>query len=58
MKKLNIEHHCQHCGRLIVFDHKLRKWVSSQGVAGKSTWKCGNDPAFPVRAHTPGERDV
>lgn len=41
---------CEYCGkdiRLIPFGEHY-KWA-----AAGLDWKCGNDPAFPVRAHKP-----
>ena len=42
---------------------KLRKWVTHRvGRFNRDkiidTWKCGNDPASPVRAHSPQEQEA
>ena len=46
---------CQHCGKVIYFSPRLKKWVTHRVTRPNrdkiiETWKCGNDPAFPVRA--------
>ncbi len=45
---------CVHCGATIVFIKN--KWVTNPKKP--DTWKCGNDRAFPVRAHTPKEQSA
>jgi hypothetical protein len=52
---------CQHCGKVIYFNPRLKKWVTHRVTRPNrdkiiDTWKCGNDPAFPVRAHSPKEQ--
>ncbi len=43
---------CRHCGAAVWLAKvgQSHKWVSNPAKADV-TWKCGNDPAFPVRAH-------
>ena len=53
---------CQHCGKVIYFSPKLKKWVTHRvGRRNRDkiieTWKCGNDPAVPVKAHSPKEQE-
>ena len=54
---------CNQCGAEIEFDASRRKWVSGKtpptiyNKAKKGTWKCGNDPKFPVRAHAPAPKE-
>jgi hypothetical protein len=53
---------CQHCGKVIYFSPKLKKWVTHRvGRRNRDkiidTWKCGNDPASPVKAHSPKEQE-
>jgi hypothetical protein len=53
---------CQHCAKVIYFNPRLKKWVTHRVTRPNrdkiiDTWKCGNDPAFPVRAHSPQEQE-
>jgi hypothetical protein len=54
---------CQHCGSEIEFDSFTRKWVAGKKPATvymkakRGTWKCGNDPHFPVKSHSPRNVD-
>jgi hypothetical protein len=46
---------CQDCGldiKLIRFGNNNFKWVAN--VRNKTSWHCGDDPAFPVKSHRPG----
>jgi|KBSMisStandDraft_5_1062788.scaffolds.fasta_scaffold3511166_2 hypothetical protein len=47
---------CQYCGKPITLVQTglTHKWVTNPKKPSKS-WKCGNDPAFPVRAHSPAD---
>src|SRR6516165_1001410 len=47
---------------VIYFSPRLKKWVTHRVTRPNrdkiiETWKCGNDPAFPVRAHSPQEQE-
>ena len=49
---------CARCGRAIYFVPNAwienNRWVSDPADP-KNSWKCGRDPAFPVRTHAPKE---
>jgi hypothetical protein len=54
---------CQQCGKVIYFNPRLKKWVTHRVTRPNrdkiiDTWKCGNDPASPVRAHSPQEQEA
>jgi hypothetical protein len=44
---------CQHCGKVIYFSPRLKKWVTHRVTRPNrdkiiETWKCGNDPANQI----------
>lgn len=48
---------CAGCGARIHFikaKSGAYKWVTD---IKKETWRCGNDPAFPVRSHAPATEE-
>lgn len=49
---------CRHCGAKIYFSEIKRKWVIGRIIKRgmiQERWHCGNDPNFPVLAHSPKE---
>lgn len=45
---------CRHCGariHLVKTGVERHKWLTDPDKPTR--WRCGNDPAFPVRSHSP-----
>jgi hypothetical protein len=50
--KTDLCHRCHATIYLAPTGIRTTKWVTNLKKA-RQTWKCGNDPAYPVRAHAP-----
>jgi hypothetical protein len=49
---------CKYCEAEIYFNSVTKKWVTLhkdkwKSYDPKNRWKCGSDPAFPVKSHSP-----